>query len=96
MAEPWIQVSGGGVVMTLHVAPRAKRTEVAGLHGAALKVRLAAPPVDDKANRELLRFLADRLGVPNSAVRLVSGQTSREKRVAMAGVTADRAARLLR
>ena len=96
MAESWIQESGGGVVLTLHVAPRAKRTEVVGLHGASLKLRLAAPPVDDKANRELLRFLADRLGVSNSAVRLVSGQTSREKRVAIAGVTADHAARSLR
>ena len=96
MAETWIQESGGGVVLSLHVAPRAKRTEIAGLHGAALKVRLAAPPVDDKANRELLRFLADRLGAPNSAVRLVSGQTSRGKRVAIAGVTADHVARSLR
>ncbi len=96
MAESWIQEGGGGVVLSLHVAPRAKRTEVAGLHGAALKLRLAAPPVDDKANRELLRFLAGRLGVPNSAVRLVSGQTSREKRVAVTGVTADHAARSLR
>ncbi|MBM4155489.1 MAG: YggU family protein [Lentisphaerae bacterium] len=96
MAESWIQESGGGVVLSLHVAPRAKRTEVAGLHGAALKVRLAAPPVDDRANRELLRFVAGRLGVPNSAVDLVSGQTSREKRVAVAGVTADHAACWLR
>jgi hypothetical protein len=96
MAESWIQESGGGVVLSLHVAPRAKRTEIAGLHETALKLRLAAPPVDDKANRELLRFLADRLGVPNSTVRLVSGQTSRGKRVAVAGVTADHAARSLR
>lgn len=92
MTGPWIEAAGEGVVLSLHVAPRAKRTEIVGLHGAALKIRLAAPPVDDKANWELLRFLADRLGVPSSAVRLLSGQTSREKRVAIAGTTAARVA----
>jgi len=63
----------------LHVQPGAKRTEVAGVHGDALKVRLAAPPVDGKANAELLRFLADAFGVPLRQVALVRGETSRQK-----------------
>ena len=67
--------------LTLHVQPGAKRTEVAGIHGEALKIRLAAPPVEGKANAELLRYLAEAFGVPQRAVRLVRGETSRQKTV---------------
>jgi uncharacterized protein (TIGR00251 family) len=74
---------GTAIVLTLHVQPGARRTEVAGTHGVGtqmrLKVRLAAPPVDGKANAELLRFLADAFGVPRRDVTLVRGDASREK-----------------
>jgi len=75
----WRREDGGAIVLTLHVQPGAKRTEVAGTHGAALKIRLAAPPVDGKANTELVRFLADAFGVPLRQVTLVRGESSREK-----------------
>jgi len=75
----WRREDGVALVLTLHVQPGAKRTEVAGVHGDALKVRLAAPPVDGKANAELLRFLADAFGVPLRQVALVRGETSRQK-----------------
>ena len=82
---PWRREEGDGaahaLVLTLHVQPGAKRTEVAGVHGDALKIRLAAPPVEGKANAELLRFLADAFGVPQRAVTLVRGETSRQKTV---------------
>lgn len=83
----WLRADGDGVVLTLHIQPGAKRTETAGLHGDALKIRLAAPPVDGKANDALIAFLAKTLGVSKSSVELVSGQTSRAKRVRVAGVT---------
>ena len=67
------------LLLTLHVQPGAKRTEVAGLHGDALKVRLAAPPVDGRANAELLRYLAATFGVPLRQVALLCGETSRRK-----------------
>jgi uncharacterized protein (TIGR00251 family) len=67
------------IVLTLHVQPGAKRTEVAGQHGAALKIRLAAPPIDGKANVELLRYLASAFGVPLGNVTLVRGGASRQK-----------------
>ena len=67
------------IQLTLHVQPGAKRTEVAGTHGDALRIRLAAPPVDGKANAELLRFLADAFGVPLRDVTLVRGDSSRRK-----------------
>jgi uncharacterized protein (TIGR00251 family) len=71
-----------------HVVPRASRTEVAGRHGDAVKIRIKAPPVDGAANEELIRFLAKRLRVPRSAVQLLSGASSRDKRVAIEGMTA--------
>ncbi len=72
--------------LVIHVQPRAKRTEVAGWHGDAIKIRLAAPPVDGAANTELIRFLADRLGVPQASIRLAAGVASRRKRVELEGV----------
>lgn len=81
--------------LTLHVQPRAKLTEVAGLHGDAIRVRLAAPPVDGAANDELVRFLAERLGVARRAVRIVGGATARRKVVEVDGVAADEAMRVL-
>jgi uncharacterized protein (TIGR00251 family) len=76
----WYRLGADGVAsLTLHIQPGAKKTEFAGLHGDALKIRLAAPPVDGKANEALVRFLADTLDLPKSAVTLKSGQTSRRK-----------------
>lgn len=80
----WLQSRGGAVTLTLHIQPAARKTEVAGLHGDALKIRLAAPPVDGKANAALLEFVADRLDLPRAAVSLKSGQTSRRKVVEVA------------
>ncbi len=82
----WMVAAGDGVTVRLHIQPGAKKTEVVGLHGEALKIRLAAPPVDGKANACLLAFLADRLGVAKAAIRMVSGDTSRAKRVRIDGV----------
>ena len=70
--------------LTLHVQPGASRTEVTRTHGDALKVRLAAPPVDGKANAELLRFLAEVFGVPRRNVTLLRGESSRAKVVRIA------------
>jgi uncharacterized protein (TIGR00251 family) len=76
----WYRVAADGrITLTLHIQPGAKKTEFAGLHGDALKIRLAAPPVDGKANAVLLGFVAETLGLPKLAVNLKSGQTSRRK-----------------
>ena len=84
-AAAWRREEGRGadlaLVLTIHAQPGAKRTEVAGLHGDALKIRVAAPPVEGKANTELLRFLAEAFGVPRRAVTLVRGEASRQKLV---------------
>lgn len=78
----------GGVRFGVHVQPRASRTELAGIHGSALKVRLHAPPVDGAANEELVEFLSGRLGVPKRSVSIVAGHSSRAKTVQIEGVTA--------
>lgn len=75
------------VVFAVRVTPRASRNAIEGEYQGALKVRLTAPPVEDKANDALRRFLAARLNVPVSAVRIVGGEKSRNKRIAIAGVT---------
>lgn len=92
MADWYRLGKDGCVTLTLHIQPGAKKTEVAGLHGEALKIRLAAPPVDGKANEALLRFVADRLDLPRSAVLLKSGQTSRHKVLEIHGSTEARIA----
>lgn len=76
----WLrQDASGDVTLTLHVQPGARRTEAAGLHGDALKIRLAAPPVDGKANAALIAFIADVAGLPRNRVELVGGAASRRK-----------------
>lgn len=78
MAE-WYRRDGDVLSLTLHVQPGAKRSEVAGLHGEALKLRLAAPPVEGKANEALMRFLAELFDVPLRNIELRQGAQSRHK-----------------
>jgi len=73
------------VILELHVYPGAARTQFAGEHGGRVKLRLAAPPVDGKANAELVAFLAAYYGVPKRNVRIVAGANSRRKRVFIEG-----------
>ncbi|MDP2805712.1 MAG: DUF167 domain-containing protein [Gallionellaceae bacterium] len=81
----WYQRNADTLTLVLHVQPGAKQTCVAGLHGEALKIRLAAPPIEGKANEALLRFIADQFGVSLCNVELKQGSQSRHKRVAVQG-----------
>lgn len=81
----WHRREGEAIILTVHAQPGAKRSEVAGLHGDALKVRLAAPALEGKANEALLRFMAERFGVPLRNVELVRGAQSRHKMVRITG-----------
>ena len=76
-----------GAVVCVYVQPRASRTGFVGLHGARVKIALKAPPVDGKANAELVRFLAGALGVRKSDVRVAKGESSRRKVVLVEGAT---------
>jgi uncharacterized protein len=84
----WRRVgTDGALTLTVHAQPGAKRTEVTGVHGNALKVRVASPPVEGKANDALLAFLAEAFGVAKRDVTLVQGETSRRKTVRISAPT---------
>ncbi len=77
----WYQIGRDGVTIHVQAQPGAKRTEVAGLYGDSIKVRLASPPVDGKANECLIAYLAERLGVKRNQVIITRGLSSRRKTV---------------
>ena len=85
----WYRRSGDVITLTLHVQPGAKHNGIAGLHGEALKLRLAAPPVEGRANEALLKLIAELFGVPLRQVELRQGGQSRHKVVAVTGSTID-------
>jgi len=72
---------GADLELDVHLQPGARRTEVTGIHGDAIKIRVRAPPVDGKANEALLEFVAEALQVPRGRCVLISGQASRQKRL---------------
>lgn len=82
----WLTPIPGGIELSVLVQPRASRSKIVGEHDGMLKIQLAAPPVDGEANAELVQMLARLLGVPKRQVTLISGETSRRKRVRVDGV----------
>jgi len=74
-----------GIILNLHVQPRASKNEICGIQDQALKIRLTSPPVDGAANKLCCEYLAKLFGVSKSSVELVSGETSRHKRVRITG-----------
>lgn len=87
MLEITENIASGTVVVAVRVQPRASRDEVVGEMDGALKIRLQAPAVEGRANEALIDFLAELLKLPKSAVRILSGDRSRIKRVEIAGVS---------
>ncbi len=88
-------LDSGAVLLRLHVQPRARQQGVAGIHGDALKLKLTVPPVDGRANRELINFLARTLRLAKHDVVIRRGQQSRHKQVLLQGISADRVRELL-
>ncbi|EXI75229.1 MAG TPA: DUF167 domain-containing protein [Candidatus Accumulibacter phosphatis] len=91
----WARQVAGTLSLTVHVQPGAKRSEVAGEHGDALKIRLVAAAIDGRANAALVDLVAQRLDVPRTAVVIRSGQTSRRKLLLVSGAPTDAVPRLL-
>ena len=91
----WFEQKEGGVVISIRLQPRASRDEISGIVGGALKIRLTAPAVENRANEALRDYLAALLKRPKSAVRILSGEHSRTKRVAIDGVTQQQVEALL-
>jgi len=84
MTEAWFRWEDSDLILHLRIQPRAAHDEIAGPLGNTLKIRLTAPPVDGKANEHLRKFLGRQFGVAKSQVTVLSGDTSREKRVRIA------------
>lgn len=79
MDEKWIRDDKNGTLLLLYIQPGASRSEVVGLHGERLKIRIKAPPVEGAANEELVNFLAKRLNLSRSKIHFLRGETSRQK-----------------
>ena len=91
----WFRLEAdGAVTISVHAQPGARRTEVAGLHGDSVRIRLQAPALEDRANEALVDFLAGRFGVARRDVTLVTGAKSRQKRLRILGAALDPAAAL--
>ena len=85
-----IHESGADIEVPLHVQPRARRTQIAGLHDGTLKVTISAPPVDDAANRAIVEFFSTLLGHPKSRFHIISGEKSRNKVLRIEGMSLRR------
>jgi uncharacterized protein (TIGR00251 family) len=79
MTQAWCSAVPAGIRLAVQVAPNAKKSEVAGALGDVLKIRLQAAPIEGKANEALIRYIADMLDVPKSAVHITHGHTSKRK-----------------
>jgi uncharacterized protein len=90
-----VQEREGAATFLVRVQPRASRDEIAGETGGALKVRLRAPALENRANEALVEYLAELLKTPRSAVRILSGERSRTKRIEIRGVTRQQILALL-
>jgi len=93
---PYIVVESDGCLISIKAQPRARETSIVGMHGAELKVRIAAPPVDSAANDALVEYLAATLGCWKRQVILIRGATSRHKVVRVVGVEVPEIIRILR
>jgi hypothetical protein len=90
-----VQESAAGVTFRVKIQPRAKRNAVVGELGGALKVALTAPPVDGRANEACIEFFAEILQLPRSSIKIVSGQSSRNKVICAAGISVEELRRRL-
>ncbi len=91
----WIAETNDGVVLSLHCQPGAKASRVVGLHNDRLKLQLQAPPLENRANEALVAWLAGQLSLPRKQIEILTGHTSRQKRVSVRGATLEQVQRLL-
>ena len=91
----WLREDAAGVLLLVHLQPGARRTEVCGEHGVRLRIAIAAPPLQGRANEALIRWLSARLGLPRRQLTLVAGQRSRDKTLRAEGLHAAEAMRRL-
>lgn len=90
-----VTAKDGSLLLRVHIQPKASRTKIIGLYDGALKITVCAPPVDGRANREIVQFLAKKLKIPKSDVRVKSGLQSRRKSLELKNIRESEVRRLL-
>lgn len=85
----WIRSAGGSVRIDIWLQPRSGRAKLVGLHSDRLKVSVTSPPVDGRANKDLIKFIANKLGVPGSAIKITAGKTGRRKTIEVSGLVEE-------
>jgi uncharacterized protein len=85
-----VRETAAGFEFQVHVLPRAKRSELSGLHNGALKMKITAPPVDDAANRAIVEFFSRLLDIPKSSIQILAGAKSRDKKIQIKGLVLSR------
>ena len=81
----WHSIKGNLVILSIYVAPRSSKTEVAGVYNNSLKIKIKSPPVDNAANQELIRFLAEKLRIPERDIEIIKGHSQKKKIVCING-----------
>ena len=94
-SPPFLRTSKEGLILEVVVAPRAKRSKFVGFHGGYPKISLAAPPIEGRANEELVSFLKELLGVPGRDIELIRGDTSKRKAVLLRGISTEKVLQVL-
>ncbi len=87
--KDWAITTKDGIIVKIHVVPNSSKTQIVGKHGDRLKIKIKAPPVDGKANEEIISFLSDLLKVKKNQIDLISGQTSKSKNILIRAHDAD-------
>jgi uncharacterized protein (TIGR00251 family) len=87
--EKWVQKTKDGYLIKVHIVPNSSKTVIVGEHGDRLKIKIKAPPVDGKANEEILEFLCNTLGLKLNQAELVSGLTSKSKNILLKVATLE-------
>jgi len=77
-----------GIILPVHVVVKARKTEIAGLFGESLKLKVASPPIDGKANKEIIKFLSSLLGISKKQIEILSGEKSKDKKLLLTGIKA--------
>jgi len=89
ITSAWFNEAKGFITIEVLISPKASKNKIVGLHDNRLKIRIAAPPVDGKANQELIRFLSNVLGIPTYDIEIDAGHTNKRKTVKISGVTKE-------
>ena len=94
-APPFLRTSKEGLILEVVVAPRAKRSKFVGFHGGYPKISLAAPPIEGRANEELVSLLKELFGIPGRDIELIRGDTSKRKAVLLRGISTEKVLQVL-